>query len=62
MKCDVGKQFRILRVVMGLAALGAGVYYRNWLGVLGFFPILSGVTGWCPVPDPFGLSKCDVTD
>ena len=62
MKCSIGQQSRVFRVAVGLVVLGTGVYRRNWLGILGFFPLLSGITGWCPLPDPFGLSTCDVKD
>ena len=62
MSCTVGRQSRVLRVAVGVVALGVGAYRRNWLGILGLFPLLSGITGWCPLPDPFGLSTCEAKD
>ena len=32
MKCNIGKTDRIVRVLIGLAIIWAGLYYENWWG------------------------------
>ncbi|MCX6954755.1 MAG: DUF2892 domain-containing protein [Verrucomicrobia bacterium] len=58
MKTNVGTLDRIVRTLLGLAILGAGYYFKNWLGLLGIIPILTAIVGVCPAYVPFGLSTC----
>lgn len=58
MKTNVGLLDRIIRIVLGLAILGAGLYFKSWLGLLGLVPIIVAVIGACPAYMPFGLSTC----
>lgn len=48
MKQNVGGIDKILRIVAGVAVMGAGYYYQNWLGAIGIVPLLTGLFGWCP--------------
>jgi hypothetical protein len=61
MKKNVGQIDRVIRVVAGLAVLGAGYYYKSWWGVVGFGPLLTAWLGYCPAYLPFGLSTCSVS-
>lgn len=56
MKCNVGKTDRVLRIVVGLAIVGAGVYFQNWWGAVGVIPLVTGLFRWCPAYLPFGIS------
>lgn len=56
MKANVGGYDRILRYLLGLALLGAGLYYKSWWGLLGLGPILTATFRFCPAYLPFGLS------
>jgi hypothetical protein len=61
MKSNVGGIDRGLRIVVGLALVGAA--FTGALGpwaYLGVVPILTGSIGWCPAYLPFGLSTCKV--
>ena len=58
MKCNVGGADRIVRVILGLLILGAGVMLNNWLGVIGLVPLLTGAAGRCLLYLPFGISTC----
>jgi hypothetical protein len=58
MKCNVGKIDRALRIVLGLAIILAGIYFKSWWGAVGLIPILTGIIRWCPVYALFGLSTC----
>lgn len=58
MKPNVGNIDRILRYVVGLALLGAGLYFKSWWGLVGLLPILTATIRFCPAYLPFGLSTC----
>ena len=58
MKPNVGGIDRILRLIAGIAILGAGFYFESWLGLIGIVPILTGVFRFCPAYLPWGLSTC----
>ncbi len=58
MKQNVGGIDRILRIVLGLALLGAGLVFKSWWGLIGLSPLFTGVFGWCPAYIPFGINTC----
>jgi hypothetical protein len=62
MKTNVGTIDRIIRVILGLGLLGAGYYFKNWLGLIGIVPLLTAFVGFCPAYLPFGLSTCAKPD
>jgi hypothetical protein len=59
MKLNVGGIDRILRIVVGLALIGAtlagmiGVW--GWIGVV---PLLTGTFKFCPAYSIFGMNTC----
>ncbi|TAN47515.1 MAG: DUF2892 domain-containing protein [Rhodospirillales bacterium] len=59
MSKNVGGIDRILRIVVGLALIGAslagliGVW--GWIGIV---PLATGAIGWCPAYLPFGIKTC----
>ena len=58
MKCNVGTIERVIRVVLGLGIIGAGVYAGSWWGAVGLVPLLTAAVGWCPLYKPLGISTC----
>ncbi|HKK69879.1 MAG TPA: DUF2892 domain-containing protein [Candidatus Krumholzibacteria bacterium] len=58
MNCNVGGIDRGLRIVVGIAALAAGVAFSSWWGALGAIPLVTGLVGRCPVYLPFRASTC----
>ncbi len=58
MKQNVGGIDRILRIVLGLALLGAGLAFKSWWGLVGLGPLPTAAIGWCPAYLPFGLNTC----
>mgnify|MGYP006290222961 CR=1 FL=1 len=58
MKCNVGTADRILRIVIGVFALGAGWYFESWWGLLGLIPLLTGIFKFCGAYAIFGASTC----
>ncbi len=62
MKPNVGSIDRILRIVAGLAILGAGYYFKSWWGLVGLVPILTALVRFCPAYLPLGLNTCSRRD
>jgi len=58
MKCNVGKTDRIIRLILGVGIIAAGVYFQSWWGAIGLIPIFTAAIGWCPIYVPFGISSC----
>ena len=56
MQCNVGKSERVVRVVAGLAVIGAGFYFGSWWGAVGIVPLLTGMTGYCPPYQMLGIN------
>ncbi len=57
---NVGGVDRKIRMVLGLAIIGAGVFYNNYWGALGLIPLGTGLIGWCPPYAIFGINSCSV--
>ena len=60
MKHNVGGIDRGLRILVGLAIVGAGIYFKSYWGAIGLIPVFTGLIGWCPAYLPFGMSSCRV--
>ncbi len=60
MKCNIGRTEQIVRIVIGVAAVLLGLYYKSWWGVVGTVPIITGLIRYCPLSDVLGISTCDV--
>jgi uncharacterized protein (DUF58 family) len=48
-KCNTNQTAKWIRVVVSLGVIAAGIIYKNWLGLLGIFTLLSAFTGSCPL-------------
>lgn len=59
MKCNVGETEQIVRIVIGVAIILLGVYFRTWWGLIGLAPLITGLIRYCPVSDLLGISTCD---
>lgn len=56
MKYNMGKVDRIIRFVVGAIIIGLGIYFKNWLGVIGVVFLITALMGWCPAYVPFKIS------
>lgn len=55
MQHNVGGIDRTVRIIVGLAAIAAGFYFKSWWGVVGVVPLLTATLRWCPAYLPFGI-------
>jgi len=58
MKANVGGFDRILRALVGLSLLGAGLYFKSWWGLVGLVPLATAIFRFCPAYLPIGLNTC----
>jgi hypothetical protein len=58
MKCNVGKTDQILRIILGVVIIGAGLFAQSLWALVGLVPIITGVLKWCPAYLPLGVSTC----
>jgi len=56
MKMNIGITDRWIRVVIGLAIVAAGVYFKSWWGLVGLAPLATALIRTCPLYLPFGIS------
>ncbi|HMB98130.1 MAG TPA: DUF2892 domain-containing protein [Balneolaceae bacterium] len=49
MKKNVGNIDSLIRVLIGAIILIAGIYYENWVFVIGLILVFSGTMSWCPI-------------
>jgi len=57
MKRNVGKADRIIRALLGIGIIAAGVYFQSWWGAIGLIPLLTAAIGWCPLYVLPGISS-----
>ena len=60
MQRNVGGIDRAVRIIAGLAIVGAGLYYKSWWGLIGVLPLGSGLLGFCPPYCLLGINTCRV--
>jgi hypothetical protein len=58
MKANVGGFDRVLRALVGLCLLGAGLYFKSWWGLVGLVPLFTAIFRFCPAYLPIGLNTC----
>jgi hypothetical protein len=56
MKKNMGKSDRWIRVILGLAIIAAGIYFKSWWGLIGIIPLATSLISTCPLYLPFGIS------
>jgi hypothetical protein len=59
MKCNVGKVDRMIRILLGVAIISVGMYFKSWWGAVGLILLLTAAIRWCPAYIPFGFSTCE---
>ncbi|MGB5421883.1 MAG: DUF2892 domain-containing protein [Desulfobacterales bacterium] len=58
MKCNAGKSERLIRLVIGLALIGASILWSGYWVILGAVILLTAIAGWCPISALLGISTC----
>lgn len=58
MKKNVGSADKIVRYILGVAIIGAGIYFKTWWGAVGIVPILTAAMGSCMAYNLIGVNTC----
>ena len=58
MQCNIGKADKVFRIIIGLVIIAIGLYFKSWWGAIGLVPLLTAITGWCPLYVPLGIKTC----
>ena len=45
--CNTNPLIKYIRIALSLVVMGLGIYYKNWVGILGIFTLISAFTGDC---------------
>jgi hypothetical protein len=53
MKTNLGSYDVAVRFTLGCLCLLAGVHKESWWGLVGLAPLLTAITGFCPLYVPF---------
>jgi hypothetical protein len=56
MTCNMGGGDRVVRGILGVLILAAGLYFQSWWGLIGLIPLGTAAVGFCPAYLPFGIS------
>ena len=56
MKKNVGGIDRIIRVVLGVVILAAGLFTQSWWGLICLVPLLTASINFCPLYAVLGFS------
>lgn len=56
MVCNIGNTERVIRIVAGVAIIGAGVFMQSWWGAVGLVPLLTGIFRYCPPYQLLGIN------
>jgi len=59
-KQNVGGVDKVIRIVLGIGMIGAGIYYGSWLGAIGVLPLLTGIFGTCGLYSLLGINTCSI--
>lgn len=65
MTANMGTIDRVLRIVLGLALVGAalglfGPAYQSVWGWIGIIPLATALASWCPLYAALGIRTCRV--
>ena len=59
MEQNMGKTDRIIRAVIGVTILLAGIMIPSWWGAIGLVPLLTSLVGFCPLYTLLKVSTCE---
>ncbi len=59
MQCNIGKTDRLLRIILGLSVLGAGLATGSLWGLVGLVPLVTATLRFCPVYIPLGINTAE---
>ncbi len=59
---NVGGADRVIRLVLGIIIIAAGIYFKSWWGLVGLIPLGTAVFSRCGLYYPLGISTCKMKE
>jgi len=59
MKCNIGRTDKIIRLLVGLGIVAAGLVTGSWWGLIGLIPLATAIFGRCGLYYPMGTSTTE---
>ncbi len=56
MKKNLGSTDKVIRIILGSAIVGLGIYFSNWWGLVGLVLLITAFINWCPAYSLIGIS------
>jgi hypothetical protein len=56
MKKNVGSADKMIRIVLGVAVVALGIYFKSWWGLAGIVPLATALMNRCPAFSLLGIS------
>ncbi len=56
MKKNLGSTDKVIRIILGAAIVGLGIYFSNWWGLVGLVLLITAFINWCPAYSLIGIS------
>ena len=53
---NIGATDKVIRWIIGLVIISAGIYYKSWWGALGVIPLITAMLSWCPLYVPLKIN------
>ncbi|MCP4151122.1 MAG: hypothetical protein GY757_25485 [bacterium] len=55
--CSINPVAKYIRIILSLLIIGLGIYFRNWVGILGFYTLYTAIKGKCGTSITLGSRK-----
>jgi len=55
MTLNVGSADKIVRIIIGLAVIGWGIWAKSWWGAIGIVPLATALMNFCPLYSVCGI-------
>ena len=59
---NIGELDQVVRIFIGVAIIVTGIYFKSWLALIGFAPLVTAITGSCPLYTLTGISTQQPTE
>jgi hypothetical protein len=56
MQSNIGTTDRVIRLIVGIVIILAGIYFNTWWGAIGLLPIVTGLIRYCPLYVPLKIN------
>ncbi len=56
MNTNVGGADKIIRIVIGVTVILAGIFFQSWWGLVGIVPLFTALMNFCPAYTLLGIS------